>query len=97
MDNRYKNLIDEFDSNFRQLLLERNNLKEENVLLQQELLKKQNELMEAHKNIIDLRNEYTLLRTTTGLNNSVDDREFSRRRLVKMMQEIDKCLTLLKG
>jgi hypothetical protein len=97
VDNRYKNLIDEFDSNFRQLLLERNNLKEENVLLQQELLKKQNELMEAHKNIIDLRNEYTLLRTTTGLNNSVDDREFSRRRLVKMMQEIDKCLTLLKG
>lgn len=95
MENRYQNLITEFEENVRKLIAERKALKEENTILKAELERKQEELMIAHKEILDLRNDYNLLQTADGLGGSVENREFSRKHLVKIVQEIDKCLVLL--
>lgn len=95
MENRYQNLIKEFEENFRKLLAERNALKSENSFFKEELDRKQEDLMKAHKEILDLRNEYNLLQTADGLSGSAESREISRKHLVKMVQEIDKCLALL--
>ncbi len=95
MENRYENLIKEFEGNVRKLMAERKTLKEENALLKAEMERKQDELMKAHKEILDLRNEYNLLKTADGLGGSAENRENSRKHLVKIVQEIDKCLVLL--
>lgn len=95
MENRYQNLISEFEENVRKLIAERKALKEENKTLKAEVERKQEELMKAHKEILDLRNEYNLLQTAEGLGGSAENREFSRKHLVKIVQEIDKCLVLL--
>lgn len=95
MENRYQNLIKEFEENFRKLLAERNALRTENNILKEESERKHEDLMKAHKEILDLRNEYNLLQTADGLSGSAVSRENSRKHLVKMVQEIDKCLALL--
>lgn len=95
MENRYENLIKEFEGNVRKLIAERKILKEKNDFLKAEMERKQNELMKAHKEILDLRNEYNLLKTADGLGGSAENRENSRKHLVKLVQEIDKCLALL--
>ena len=51
--------------------------------------------MKAHKEILDLRKEYTLLQTANGLGGSDENRQFSRKHLNKIVREIDKCLALL--
>lgn len=95
MENRYQNLITEFERNVRLLIAERKALKEENATLKAELERKQEDLMIAHKEILDLRSDYNLLQTADGLGGSAESREFSRKHLVKIVQEIDKCLVLL--
>lgn len=95
MENRYKNLISEFENNVRKLIAERKALKEENLTLKADAERKQEELMKAHKEILDLRNEFNLLKTADGLGGSAENRENSRKHLVKIVQEIDKCLVLL--
>lgn len=95
MENRYANLIKDFETNLRKLLSERLLLRKENIQLKQELETKKEDLMQAHKEVLDLRNEIKLLQAASGMGGSADDRKLSRKHLNKMVQEIDKCLTLL--
>lgn len=95
MENRYANLINEFESNVKKLISEQKALREENVNLAAELERKREDLMKAHKEILDLRKDYTLLQTVNGLGGSDENREFSRQHLNKIVREIDKCLALL--
>ena len=95
MENRYANLISEFELRLKKLISEYNVLIKENVSLKAELGRKQEDLMTAHKDILDLRNDYKILQTTMGLGGSEDERKNSRQHLDKIVREIDKCLMLL--
>ncbi len=95
MENRYKNLIQEFEDNVKRLIKERNMLLEENETLKADVQHKQEELMQAHKEILDLRKECSLLKTASGLGGSAESRENSKQHLNKIVREIDKCLALL--
>lgn len=95
MENRYKNLIKEFEENVRKLIAQRNALMEENNTLKADAERKQEDLMKAHKEILDLRKEYSLLETASGLGGSAESRENSKQHLNKIVREIDKCLALL--
>lgn len=95
MENRYESLINEFERNFKRLIAERKTDREENETLKAELERKQEDLMKAHKEVLDLRSELNLLLTADGLSGSSDNREHSRKHLTKIVQEIDKCLALL--
>lgn len=95
MENRYKNLILEFEANVKKLIAERNALLEENKTIKAEVARKQEELMQAYKEILDLRKECTLLETASGLGGSAESREYSKKHLNNLVREIDKCLALL--
>lgn len=95
MENRYANLISEFELRLKKLISEYNVLIKENDTLKAELGRKQEDLMTAHKDILDLRNDYKILQTTMGLGGSEDERKNSRQHLDKIVREIDKCLMLL--
>lgn len=95
MQNRYESLIKEFEGNIKKLISDYQNLKKENDTLKSDIENKREELMKAHKEILDLRNDYALLQTADGLSGSAESREKSRKHLVKIVQEIDKCLVLL--
>ena len=95
MENRYADLIREFESNIRKLISEQKALREKNATLAAELDGKKIDLMEAHKEILDLQKEYKLLQTANGLGGSDENRRNSRQHLNKIVREIDKCLALL--
>ena len=95
MENRYANLISEVELRLKKLISEYNVLIKENDTLKAELGRKQEDLMTAHKDILDLRNDYKILQTTMGLGGSEDERKNSRQHLDKIVREIDKCLMLL--
>jgi len=95
MKNQYANLITEFESRIRKLISKYKALQVENETLKAELGRKQEDLMRAHKDILELRNDYSLLQTAMGIYGSDEERESSRQHLNKIVREIDKCLALL--
>lgn len=95
MDNQYSNLTSEFDSNLRNLITKYNALKAENSLLKKNLEHKTEELMHAHKEILDLRNEYVNLETASSLSGSLEKSEKAKQHINQLVREIDKCLMLL--
>lgn len=95
MENRYANLIKEFESNVKKLISEQRALKDENEILKAELERSREDLMRAHKEILDLRKDYHLLKTANGLGGSNENRLNSKQHLNQIVREIDKCLALL--
>ncbi len=95
MDNQYSNLIIEFDSNLRDLMTKYKALKEENETLKANVERKNEEIMHAHKEILDLRSEYFSLETAAGLGGSIEKSDKAKQHINKLVREIDKCLTLL--
>lgn len=95
MDNQYSNLIGEFDSNLRNLIQKYGALKADNDLLKRNLELKNEELMHAHKVILDLRNDYLNLETAASLSGSLEKSDGAKQHINKLVREIDKCLMLL--
>ena len=95
MDNQYSNLIGEFESNLRNLIQKYGALKADNDLLKRNLELKNEELMHAHKVILDLRNDYLNLETAASLSGSLEKSDGAKQHINKLVREIDKCLMLL--
>ena len=95
MENQYSGLINKFESNIQDLIQKYTALKEENSTLKANLERKNEEIMLAHKEILDLRNDYTRLETAASLSGSLDEKEKAKEHINKLVREIDKCLTLL--
>jgi len=95
MDNQYSKLISDFESNLRNLIEKYKILKAENIDLKANLERKNEELMLAHKEILDWRNNYSNLETAASLSGSLDEKEKAKQHINKIVREIDKCLTLL--
>ncbi len=96
MKNRYESLIEEFETNIKRLVDERNSLRDENRMLNEKLGIREEDLRKAHKELFDLRDEYSLLETAQGIGGSDESRDKSREHLRKLVREIDKCIALLK-
>jgi len=95
MNNRYKELIAAFEEKLRKLISEYQSLKKQNSLLKAELDRKQNDLMHAHQEVLELRKDYDHLRIAKSLSGSDVERNESKLQITKMVREIDKCLALL--
>lgn len=95
MDNQYSKLISDFESNLRNLIQKYKALKEENSTLKANLERKNEELMLAHKEILNLRSDYSNLETAASLSGSLDEKDKAKQHINKLVREIDKCLTLL--
>ena len=95
MTNRYEELIHAFEKRLRKLISEYKLLQQQNALLKAELIRKQDDLMHAHQEILELRKNYDHLQIARNLGVSEEDKKSSKQRITKMVREIDKCLALL--
>jgi hypothetical protein len=95
MTNRYEELISAFEIKLRKLISEYKSLQEQNALLKSELNRKQNDLMIAYQDILELRKNYDHLKIARSLGVSETEKAESKQRINKMVREIDKCLALL--
>lgn len=95
MTNRYEELISAFEIKLRKLMSEYKSLQLQNARLKEDLDRKQNDLMHAHQEVLELRKNYDHLRMAKNLSGSEVERDESKQRITKMVREIDKCLALL--
>ena len=70
-------------------------MQEKNAILVSELERRQNDLMLAHREILELRQNYDHLRMARTLAATDEEKAESKKRIEKMVREIDKCLALL--
>ena len=60
-----------------------------------ELAKNLEELMEAHKEIVELRFSYSALKMARMVGFSEEDKKTAHRRIFRLVRDIDSCLELL--
>jgi len=97
MTNKYDELINAFELKLRKLISEYESLREQNVELKAALERKQEDLMQAHQQFLEIRNNYDRLRVARNLGTSEEERVESKRRINKIVREIDKCIALLSA
>lgn len=95
MTNNYDELIGAFETRLRNLISKYQSLQEQNTRLQEQLERKQTDLMHAHTEILELRKNYDHLLTVKSWGTTQDDIAHSKKRIAKMVREIDKCIALL--
>jgi chromosome segregation ATPase len=95
MTNRHQLLVDSFEKKLRKLLQLYAQEKDKNHKLEEELEQKKEEVMQAHKIILDLRSDYEDIKMVQILSGSSADREAAHRRISHLVREIDKCIDLL--
>ena len=95
MTNRYEGLIHAFEKRLRKLISEYKLLQHQNDLMKAELIRKQDDLMHAHQEILELRKNYDHLQIARNLATTEEEKKQSKQRITKMVREIDKCLALL--
>ena len=95
MTNKYEELINAFETKLRKLISEYKSLQDQNIALIGELDRKHTDLMIAHREVLELRKNYDHLRIARDLGSDEASRIASKKRINKMVREIDKCLTLL--
>ena len=67
----------------------------ENKSLKEKIQQKNNDLIDAHTHITELRKKNADLMLVNMLGVTEEERKMSKQRLTKMMREIDKCIALL--
>jgi hypothetical protein len=95
MTNRYQLLVDSFEKKLRRFLQLYAQEKDKNHKLEDELQQKKEEVMQAHKIILDLRSDYEDIKMVQILSGNSADREAAHRRISHLVREIDKCIDLL--
>lgn len=95
MTNKYDELISAFEKRLRKLFSEYQSLQDQNASLKADLERKQNDLMHAHQEVLELRKNYDHLLVAKHLGSSEEQRVESKQQITKMVREIDKCLALL--
>ncbi len=95
MTNRYEETLAAFEGKLQRLTAEHRSLKEQNARLREDLDRKQAELMQAHKALLDLQENYDHLRMARYLNVSPRERRITRQYIDRLVREIDRCLALL--
>ncbi len=90
-----KSLITALEENIRKLITQNAELRDENKKIVEELNKSKQDLMIAHKNVLELQSEYDSLRIARTMAKTEEDIEFSQQRLSDLVREINKCIALL--
>ena len=95
MTDQQAQLLVEFDEKIQRLIALYETEKAENQILKKNLERKQNELMLSHKNLVDLQNKFDHLRTARILDQTKEKSQESKKKLSKLVREVDKCIALL--
>lgn len=77
------------------LIAQYEDVKQRNAQLSDELASLNEQLQEAHKQIVDLQNAYNSLKMARMMGVSEADKQLAFRRLTNMIKQIDTCINLL--
>jgi multidrug resistance efflux pump len=95
MTNKHDELINAFETKLRKLISEYESLREQNEQLEAALEREQKDSAHAQQQFLEIRNNYYRLRVARNLGVTEEERVESKRRINKIVREIDKCLALL--
>ncbi len=95
MTDDQKQLLAAFESKIYQLMSMYKTLKEENTALKDELSKKNEMIQAAEKSIDHLKLRYENLKIARVVSIRQDEITGAKKRLSKLVQEVDKCIALL--
>lgn len=91
-------LLADFELKMRQLMYLCDVLRKENAQLRQALEQKDTEIEGLFSDIEDLKNKYDNLKFARTLSlEDKDGAEQAKRRLSKLVRDVDKCIAMLKG
>lgn len=88
-------IINTFATRVRQMLLQYNELKQENVSLRKVLMKRDAEIADLKAELELWQAEYDNLKLTKMLEITDGDMETAQKRVAKLIRDVNKCITLL--
>lgn len=88
-------IINTFATRVRQMLLQYNALKQENVSLRKVLMKRDAEIADLKAELELWQAEYDNLKLTKMLEITDGDMETAQKRVAKLIRDVNKCITLL--
>lgn len=98
MTEKDERLLAEFEIRMRQLMYLCDSLKEENAKLRQALLQKDAALEVLTSQIEMLKDKYNNLKFVKSFSSGDQDEvDQAKRRLSRLVREVDKCITILKS
>lgn len=97
MTEKHEKLLSALEFRMRQLMYLCDSLKEENEKIKELLDKKENEILRANSEIEQLNSKLNNLKiANTLVGRDSDSVETTKRRLSKLVQDVEKCISLLK-
>ena len=97
MTEEEKNQLSVFEARVRQLMFLHDELKAQNKALTEALDKKEQSLQQLQHDYNELESHYTNLKQARIISIHDSDVDDTRKRISKLVREIDKCLALLNG
>lgn len=91
-----KKLLNTFDTKLRHFIYLHNKLEKENAALKAELEQKEKELTLLQENLQTSELRYTTLQRARIISLHDKDIEDTKKRLSKLVREVDKCIALIK-
>ena len=88
-------IINTFAPRVRQMLLQYNALKKENVSLRKEVMKRDAEIADLKAELELWQAEYDNLKLTQMLEITDGDMETAQKRVAKLIRDVNKCITML--
>ena len=88
-------IINTFATRVRQMLLQYNALKKENVSLRKEVMKRDAEIADLKADLELCQAEYDNLKLTKMLEITDGDMETAQKRVAKLIRDVNKCITML--
>lgn len=97
MVDRQEKLLQELEVRMRQLMYLCDSLQEHNTQLKEDLADKNKEIAKLSSDLADMQEKYLNLKITKSLDSGTDEyRKEARAKLSKLVQDVDKCIALLK-
>ena len=88
-------IINTFATRVRQMLLQYNALKKENVSLRKEVMKRDAEIADLKAELELWQAKYDNLKLTKMLEITDGDMETAQKRVAKLIRDVNKCITML--
>lgn len=95
MGTEHDKIINTFATRVRQMLLQYNALKKENVSLRKEVMKRDAEIADLKAELELWQAEYDNLKLTKMLEITDGDMETAQKRVAKLIRDVNKCITML--
>lgn len=97
MDACYQDIVTIFEEKIHLLLQNYENLKQKNQFLEEEIERKNEELIEVRKSFSELKSQYDKLKIAKTLSLSDDEKKIAHRQLSILVRNVNDCIKLINN